>query len=319
MKALILAIAVTLAAGPCLAQTYPTRPINVTVVTQAGAGSDLTMRSIGELLSRELQQSIVVDNRPGAGGALAAEYIARAAPDGYNLLAGTSSVMVMLPLTNSAIKYDPLRDFTPIGKVTKGHVVLVTASDQPFNSLGDVVKHAKANPGKMSYGSAGVGTTHHLVAELFSQEAGIDLVHAPYKGAPQATTDLLGGRLNLVVNNIGPALPQIRAGRVRALAVSSPQRVPELPDVPTMRELGYPRVEANTWVGLFGPRNLPPAVVQRLSAGLRKVMADQELVRKLAAAGNDIEVTGPEELTAHTKAEIELWRGVIKTRKLTFN
>ena len=297
---------------------YPTQPIRVMVVTAAGGGSDITMRVVADKASQGLKQSIIVENRPGASGAIGAEMVAKAAPDGYTLLCGTSTTVVMLPVVNPKLPYDPVRDYAAIGQMTRGNILIVVRDTLPAASVAEFVRHAKANPGKLSYGTAGVGTTQHLAAELFSQEAGIDMIHVPYKGTALAASDLMTGRIDLMFDNVAPAMTSIKQGKARAIAVASANRVAGLPDTPTTREAGYPQLEVQTWVGLFAPRGTPKPIVDRLSGELKRVMSLPEVVDKLVAAGNDLAYSTPEQFAAYTKAEIEKWRGVVNSRNLKF-
>lgn len=318
MKALLVACWACVAFAASAAQ-YPDRPVRALVVTGAGGGSDLTMRIIADRMSRDLKQPFVVENRAGAAGAIATDIVAKATPDGYTILCGTSTTMVMLPLITPNLPYDPLRDLAPIGSVSRGNVVVVARATLPVQSLADLVKYAKANPDKrLTYATAGIGTTQHLAAELLSEQAGIEMLHIPYKGTALAQTDLVSGRIDLIFDNVAPSLNNINQGKARALAVLSADRVRELKDTPTTTEAGYPKVQINTWVGLFAPRGTPKTVIQLLSAELKRVLSSPDVIEALVRNGNDVVYSTPEELGTYVKTQTELIRKLAKTRNIKF-
>ncbi|HYF19423.1 MAG TPA: tripartite tricarboxylate transporter substrate binding protein, partial [Ramlibacter sp.] len=302
-------------AGPVrqvLAQAYPSRPIRVLIPVAAGGSSDVLMR----LLFERMGLPAVFDNRPGAGGALSAEAAIKAAPDGYTLLAGTSSNLVLLPLVSRNVTYSPLRDFTPIAHLVRADQVVVVRESLPVRNLQELVALARSAPGKLSYGTGGIGSAHHLAAELLCQLAGISMVHVPYKGSTAAEADFVAGRLDVMFNNVLPALPSIQAGRARAVVVASDRRAVELPDTPTGAEAGYPDFEVYGWVGLFGPRDMPRPIVERLAADLRRVMALPEIAERISRMGLNPAFIGPDETAAHVRKEMEGWRTLISRRNL---
>jgi tripartite-type tricarboxylate transporter receptor subunit TctC len=299
--------------------SYPAQAVRIIVLTPPGGGSDVLTRVIAERMSDGFKQPVVIDNRPGASGAIAAEAAARAAPDGYTLFAGTSSTLVTLPLVNPKLPYDANRDYAPIGLFARADNVIVARANAPFDSLASLVAYARANPGRVSYGTAGMGTTQHLAAELLQDAAKIELLHVPYKGTALAQADLVSGRIDLMFDNVPPAATNIRAGKARALAVASPKRLAEFPATPTTAEAGFPAVEVYGWVGLFAPRATPRPVVERLSAELKRVLAIPEVGQRLVQLGNDVIFTTPDETSAYIRTETDKWRKLIRERKLTFD
>ena len=289
------------------------------MVIAAGAGSDLTIRMVADKMSPELKRNMVIENRPGASGAIAADIVAKAAPDGYTLLVGTSSTMIMLPAVNPRLSYDPVRDFTAIGQMTQGNVLIVVRSSLPVYSLADLIKHAKANPGKLSYGTAGVGTTTHLAAEWLSLETGIEMLHVPYKSMPAASSDLVTDRVDMVFDNVAPALISIKTVKARPIVIASKNRAAALSDTPTTMESGYPWLEIGTWSGLFAPKGTPKPIVDQLNGELKRILAMPEIIEGLRKIGNEINYNTPEQLSAYTKDEIDKWRRVVKSRNLKFD
>lgn len=293
------------------AQSFPQRPVRMIVPFAPGGPGDVIGRTLSDKLAPLWGQSVVVDNKPGAGGNLGSDLTAKAPADGYTILLAANS-----HVTNGALydklPYDPIRDFTPISMVAYYALVLVTNLDLPVRNLRELVDYARANPGKLSFGSAGTGTPTHLAAELFRGVAGIDLVHVPYKGAAPATTDLLGGQLQGMFNNPVSALPQVKAGKVRAIATTGLQRSLTTPDVPTVAESGYLGFEAGTWFAMLGPAGIPRDVVGRLSADLVRVLNLPEVRQRMAAQGVEAVPGTPEQLGATMRADLEKWTRVIR-------
>lgn len=301
-----------LAAGRVSAQAaWPAKPIQLVVAAPPGGPSDNFGRQLAEELQRDLGQPIVIDNRPGAGGQLAAEFVARSAPDGHVLLmtfAGNATAQTLIPRAG----LDFNRDFTHVTQMMAGANVLVAHPSTGLRTFKDFVAFAKANPGKLSYASSGNGTSGHLAMELLKQRAGLALVHIPYRGGAPALNDLLAGQTQVMFLNTDAVLQHVRSGRLNGLAISSPQRSPLLPDLPTVAEQGYPGYEATAWGGLSGPRGLPPAVVERLHGAVLKVLRGPFRARQEALGGTILGTT-PAEYTAFFKTEVDRWAQVIKT------
>lgn len=301
-----------LATGRAAAQAaWPAKPIQLVVAAPPGGPSDNFGRQLAEELQRDLGQAIVIDNRPGAGGQLAAEYVARSAPDGHVLLmtfAGNATAQTLIPRAG----LDFNRDFTHVTQMMAGANVLVSHPATGLRTFKDFIAHAKAHPGRLAYASSGNGTSGHLAMELLKQRAGISVVHIPYRGGAPALNDLLAGQTQVMFLNTDAVLQHLRSGRLNGLAISSPQRSPLLPDLPTVAEQGYPGYEATAWGGLSGPRGLPPAVVERLHGAALKVLRGPFRARQEALGGTILGTT-PAEYTAFFKAEIDRWAQVIKT------
>lgn len=305
----VLAFAATPLAAQTEATNWPSKPIQLVVAAPPGGPSDNFGRQLAEELQKLLGQPIVIDNRPGAGGQLAAEYVARAAPDGHVLMmsfAGNATAQTLLPRAN----LDFNRDFTHVTQMMAGANVLVAHPSTGLKTFKDFVAYAKANPGKISYASAGNGTSGHLAMELLKQRAGLALVHIPYRGGAPALNDLMAGQTQVMFLNTDAVLQHIRTGRLNGLAISSPQRSPLLPDIPTVAESGFPGYQATAWGGLSGPRGLPPAVVEKLHGAVLKVL-NGPFRQKQEALGGTILGTTPAEFTGFFRSEIERWGGVI--------
>jgi tripartite-type tricarboxylate transporter receptor subunit TctC len=299
-------------AGAARAQApWPSKPIQLVVAAPPGGPSDNFGRQLAEELTKLLGQPILIDNRPGAGGQLAAEYVARAAPDGHVLMmsfAGNATAQTLIPRTN----LDFTRDFTHVTQMMAGANVLVAHPSTGLRTFKDFIAFAKANPAKLAYASAGNGTSGHLAMELLKQRAQVSLVHIPYRGGAPALTDLLAGQTQVMFLNTDAVLQHVRSGRLNGLAISSPQRSPLLPDLPTVAEQGYPGYEATAWGGLSGPRGLPPAVVDRLHGAVLKVLNGPFRARQEALGGTILGTT-PAEFTTFFKTEVDRWAQVIRT------
>jgi tripartite-type tricarboxylate transporter receptor subunit TctC len=298
------------------AQTYPNRPVKIIVPTVAGGTVDVITRLIANDLSARLGASFFVDNRSGAGNTLGSREAARSDADGYTLLMSSASGQVISPLVYKTIGYDPIKSFAPIGLVAEGSIILVVNPSLPFKSLQDLVAHAKANPGKLNYGSAGTGTVPHLTGELFKSTAGVDLVHVPYRGGALSIADVIGGNVQLTLEASSPLLQHIRDGRLRALAVMSKARIPDLPDVPTAAESGYSALVVTTWTGLFAPAGTDAAIVGRLNAALNDGLRSPELISALAKVGNVPLGGPPDALTKMIITENEKWAPVVRALNL---
>jgi tripartite-type tricarboxylate transporter receptor subunit TctC len=269
------------------AQHYPERPIRVVVGVPAGGTPDVMARSVTTGMSKILGQPLVMDNRGGAGGLIGAEVAAKAAPDGYTLFVASPGPLTILPHMRTKIEYDPLRDFVSIGLIASNPFLLIVNPSVPAKSIRELIALAKAQPGKLNYASAGNGAANHLAMELFKSMAGVNITHVPYKGAPQAVSDVLAGHMNMMFNSIPPVLAQIKAERVRALGVGSMKRNPQLPDVPTINEAGVPGYEAITWFGMLAPARTPKAILARVSDAFTKVITSAEVRSLLEAQGAD--------------------------------
>ena len=303
LRAICAILGCALAAPPVFAQPYPDKPIRVIVPVPAGGTPDVVARMVSPGLSALLGQQLVIDNRGGAGGLIGAELAAKAAPDGYTLFFSSPGSLTILPHMHKKVEYDTLRDFAPVSLVASGPFLLITHPSVPVKTVKDLIALAKAQPGKLNYASAGSGAANHLAMELFKSMAAVDITHVPYKGAPQAVTDLIGGSVNLMFNSIPPVIQHIRAGRLRLLAVSSAKRSPQLPDVPTVSEAGVPGYEFTTWFGLLAPARTPPAILARLNAELVKVVHAPEMKAQLEIQGYDPVGGTPQEFSAFIRAE----------------
>lgn len=312
MKALRLFAVFCLALASSLAHAaYPDKPIRIVLGFAAGGGSDILLRAIAPALGAELNQSVIVDNRPGAGGNLAMEMVARAEPDGYTLLMGTPGLATN-PSLYDHLGFDPLKDYAAVGLVGSVQNVLIVKPALPVKSVADLVAYAKKNPGQLNYGSSGAGTSLHLAAELFRLDAGVQITHVPYRGGGQAMNDLLGGQVDMMFNVLPSALPQIKAGTLHALAVTGTERSPALPDVPTMMEAGVPGYTAVTWNGLLAPAGTPPAIIKKLNEALNKVLASADMKKRFADMGQDVMMGSPEDFTRFIQSETTKWQAVIK-------
>jgi tripartite-type tricarboxylate transporter receptor subunit TctC len=302
--------------GLAAAQPYPSRPIKMIVPFTPGGPVDVAARIVSQHLPRILGQSVVIENRAGAAGSLGAKAVASAEPDGYTLLWGNISTLVVLPVVTNNRDYDPATQFVPIAKVSQNHEVLVVQSAFAAKSVGELVASAKANPGKLNYGSAGHGNATHLAAELFKLRTGIDIVHVPYKGASDAVTAVLGGQVQMFFGDIAGVLPFLREGTLRALAVSSEARNPLVPDVPTMRESGVPDYVVSTYVGVVAPAGTPAAIVQRLNTAINESMTSPDAASAFARLGAEIRPATPQDFAAFLAAETRKWADVVKAANI---
>jgi tripartite-type tricarboxylate transporter receptor subunit TctC len=304
---------------PAAAQTYPTRPVKIIVPTVAGGVVDVVTRLLANELTMRLGQSFFIDNRSGAGNTLGSREAARATPDGTTLLMSSASGQVISPLIYKDAGYDPIRSFVPIALFAEGSIILVVNPKAPWSTVGQIVAEAKANPGKLNYGSAGTGTIPHLTGELFKATAGADLVHVPYRGGALAIADLIGGNINMTFEGSGPLLPHLREGRLRPLAVMSEARIADLPEVPTMVEAGYPNVLSTSWTGLFAPAGTPSAIVAQLNATINTALATPELKAALGKLGNRTLGGTPEALTRKVESDIQRWAPIVRALDLKAN
>lgn len=307
----VLAVSSVAAAALAWAQTYPTKPIRIVVPFPAGGTSDILARAIGQKLTEEWKQPVVVDNRPGAGANIGAEIVAKSPPDGYTLLLA-STIHTINPSLYAKLSYDPVRDFSPITLIAATSQVLVVHPSVPVKTVKEFIAYAKKRPGELHYSSAGNGSQPHLTAELFKARTGIHIVHVPYKGAPPAMTDLLAGHVALTFATSPSAVPHVRSGKLRALGVSTLKRISALPEVPTIDEAGVPGFEASGANGLVGPAGLSPAVVEKLNAAVVRIVNDPVMSRYLRDQGAEPWTTSPAEYAAYLKSEVAKWAKAVK-------
>ena len=307
---LALALCIVTAAMPAQS-AYPDRPIRIVLGFAAGGGSDILLRTIAPALGEALGEQIVVENRPGAAANLAMGVVARAAPDGYTLLMGTPGLT-----TNSSLYpnlgFDPLKDFAPVSLVGSVQNVLIVRQTLPVDSVAELIAYAKANPGKLNFASPGAGTSLHLAGELFKALADIDMVHIPYKGGGQALNDLVAGQVDLMFNVLPSALPQIKAGKVKALAVTGSERAASLPELPTMGGAGVAGFVAITWNGILAPAGTPPDVIAKLNEAVVRILDTPEMRQRFAQIGQDVLVSTPDDFSAFMREETRKWRRTIE-------
>ena len=307
MKALALAAA--LAALDAPAQSYPTRPVRILVPLAPGGGMDSITRGLAQILNDALGQSVVVDNRPGAGSNVSLEILANSAPDGHTLMM-LSATTVIYPLLYES-RFDIVRDFAPVSQVTAQGYILVVHPSIPAKTAMELVKYARANPGKLNYASSGIGSPIHMTTELFNISTDTKMTHIPYKGMGAAYADLVGGRINLSFATIISSQPHVNAGRLRALAVSQPKRAPAMPDVPTLREAGV-KVAVVNWYGLAAPKATPKPVIDKIHAEAVKAVKSPEMQKRLLTDGSDGVGSSPAEFAKHIREEQAMWAKVIK-------
>jgi tripartite-type tricarboxylate transporter receptor subunit TctC len=307
----ILVVAATLAANIAVAQQYPNKPIRMIVPFAPGGGVDFTARLVGQKLGAVLNQSVVADNRAGAGGVIGTELAAKAAPDGYTLLLGSAGPLVILPGINTHLPYDPLRDFAPVALASTLPFLLVVHPSLPPKSLAELIALAKARPGQLNYATAGNGSTTHLVIELFKSMAGIDIVHVPYKGAAPAVADVLAGQVQLMAGDLSTLMPQVKAGKLRALAVTASKRSALAPELPTVAETGVDGFEASGWFGVLAPAATPRALVLRLNAAINAALGAADARERLKALGGDAAGGTPAEFGARMRDDLAKWKRLI--------
>jgi len=313
--ALSFALAI-LGPGTAHAQTWPAKPVRIVVPFSPGGFADSSVRSIADRLGARLGQSVVVENRPGAGGNIGAELVAKSAPDGYTLLAGYDGTMVVNPHVYAKLGFDTLKDFAPVTKLGDGAVIIVAHPSVPANNLRELIALAKAKPGTLSFGSSGTGGSSHLACEMLNQRAGIELVHIPYKGGGQAITDVVGGQIPLVCTAIATAQQFIKSGKLKAVGLTSATRDPAMPEVPTFAESGLPGFVVNSWMGILAPANTPRAIVERLQTEIAAVLQLPDVRARYAVLGIDPVGNKPDEYAAQLKADLDAWGPVVKKANL---
>ena len=295
-----------------LAQNYPVKPVTIVVPFAPGGTTDILARIVGQGMQTELGQPFVVDNRAGAGGNIGASLAAKAAGDGYTLFMGTVGTHAINQALYKKMPFDPVKDFAPISRVATVPNLLVAHPSQPYKTVKELIAYAKANPGKVTFGSPGSGASPHVSGELFKSMTGTDLLHVPYKGSAPAMTDLLGGQINIMFDNMPSAIQHVRSGKLRPIAVTTAKRSPEMPDIPTIAEAGVPGYEAMSWFGLFAPAATPKPVLDKLNAALVKVLNQADVKKKIAEQGGDVVAETPEQFAAFIKSETAKWGKVVK-------
>ena len=311
MKHTILLAVLVVIVGPALAQTYPQKALRIIVPFPAGGTTDILARAIGQKLTEQFKQQVIIDNRPGAGANIGAEIAARSPPDGYTLF-GISTIHAINPSLYSKLTYDPIKDFAPITNVAATSQILSVHPSLPVNSVKAFIAYARAKPGELNYSSAGNGSQPHLTGELFKTMTGVNLVHVPYKGAPPAMTDLLAGQVALTFATAPSAVPHVRSGKLRALGVSTAARIKALPDVPTIAEAGVTGFEAAGWNGLVAPAGVPAAIVERLHGTIVKIIEEPAMTKYLADQGADPWTMTPAQYADYIKSEVAKWAKVVK-------
>ncbi|WP_241673221.1 Bug family tripartite tricarboxylate transporter substrate binding protein [Lacisediminimonas profundi] len=312
-RTLLLAMLASILPRPLLAQSgWPDKPIRLIVAYGAGGNADIRARQLAQYLAPALGQPVIVENKPGAGGNIGTEIVARAAPDGYTIGIGSFAPLAVNKALFGNLKFDPLTDLAPVVLTDSGPLVLCVPAASRFANVDDIVKAARARPGTLTFASGGIGGSHHLSAELLKQAAGIDMIHVPYKGGSAGTTDLLGGNVDMMFEQMYSALPNIRAGKLRPLGITSAKRAALLPDVPTFAELGLPRVIVTNWQGVIAPKGTPQALVERLNRAINKILAEPAVHRAISEQANDVLGGSPEEFAAFIRAESAKWSTVVR-------
>jgi tripartite-type tricarboxylate transporter receptor subunit TctC len=301
-------------AGAALA-AYPERTITIVVPTAAGGGNDVMARTVGQKMSTLLGQPVIVENKAGANGAIASEFVARAPADGYTLLLGYVATHAMNPALQK-LRYDPVTDFAPVGLIATSQTLMVANTKAGIKDAPDLVAQLRTKPDKFAYASAGNGTAPHFAAELFKINAGVSMLGVPYKGAAPAVTDTIAGQTQVMFPSLFTALPFVKGGQLKALGVAGPKRSPLLPDVPTLKEQGIQGVDVQQWYGLFAPARTPPEIVTALNKALQQSLADKDIVRRLAEHGADAEASTPAQFGALVKTELAKWRGVVQRAQI---
>jgi tripartite-type tricarboxylate transporter receptor subunit TctC len=313
MTRLLLAAALIMGALPVFGQPWPAKPVRIVVPYPPGGPVDVSARLLAPKLQASLGQPFIVENKPGAGGNIGADFVARSAADGYTVGMGAIATHAINPALMARVPYDPIRDFTHLALVVQVPNVLVVNNELPVRSVRDLVALAKERPGKLDFASGSTGSTGHLAGELFKQMTGTYMVHIPYKGAPAAVADLLAGRVHLMFDNLASALPHVKAGRLRALAVTTLRRSASVPDLPTLDESGLKGFDMTTWWGVMGPAKLPPEIAQRLAAEIQKAMDEPDVKERLRAMGSETgTVRTPAQFSAFVAAEAKLYARLVK-------
>ena len=301
-----------LAAAASAAHAFPEKPVRFVIGFTPGGPSDILARAVGQKLAERWGQQVVVENRPGAGGNLAAEAVAKSAPDGYTWLLGNNSILATNHALYRKLPYDPLKDFAPVALVAVQPNILVVHPDVPAKSMAELIALARQSPGKLNYASSGAGAAAHLAAELFKSMAGVDIVHVPYKGAQPALTDLIAGQVQLMFATSASVIPYVKAGRLRALAVTSAQRSPSVPELPTVAEAGLAGFEATTWHGVVVPSATPAPIVQKLNQDINAALKEKDLNERLGGLGAEVLTGTPRDFADYIAREIPKWTKVVR-------
>lgn len=317
-KMLMLLASALLSLPAYAAEQFPSRPIRFIVPYAPGGNVDISARIIAPPMGTALGQTVVVDNRPGAGGNLGAAMVAKATPDGYTLLVGSSGPLSVNPVIFKSLPYDSLKDFAPISTVQAVPLVMLASPKAGIGTVADLVKAAKARPGKLTMASAGAGTTNHFAIELFASMAGVKVLHVPYKGSGPALSELLGGQVETMVDQLAASIGYVKDGRLKVLAVTTPQRAAALPEVPTLDELGYKGYQASTLLGLLAPAGTPKAVVAALNSAVRKTMEQSAVAERFRGLGANPGASSPEEFSQRIRGELRQWQGLVKKLGLKF-
>ncbi len=317
LSRLLAALLVAGAAATAQAQTYPSKPIRMIVPFPPGGTTDILARAIGAELTKAWGQPVVIENRPGAGGNIGSEAVAKSPGDGYTLLMGTVGTHGINPSLYKKMPYDAVKDFAPVTLVALVPNILVVHPSVPAKSVAELIALAKKQPGKLTYASSGNGTSIHLSGALFESLTGVQMVHVPYKGSAPAVTDLLGGQVNMMFDNMPSALPHVKAGKLRPLGVTSAKRSPAVPDVPTIAEAGVKGYEASSWFGVLAPAGTPKDIVAKLNAEIAKSLGTPEMKEKLSSQGAEPVGNTPEQFGAFIRAEIDKWAKVVKASGAT--
>ena len=308
------AAGLAMATGGSWAQSaWPNKPVNLVVPFPAGGGTDAFARPLAAQFSKVTGKTLVIDNRGGAGGTVGASYAAKGAPDGYTLFMGTVGTQSINASLYKKMPFDPIKDFAPLTRVANVPNLLVANPQQPFKTVPEMIAYAKANPGKINFGSPGNGASPHLSGELFNAMAKVELTHIPYKGSAPAVTDLLGNQIAIMFDNLPSVIPHVRSGKLRAIAITTAKRSPELPDVPTIAEAGVPGYEAMSWFGLLAPAATPAPVLAKLSGALAKVLANPEVKKKIVDQGGEPVNETPAQFAAFIQSESVKWGKVVKS------
>ena len=310
-----LASAAALFCGSALA-AYPEKSITIVVPTAAGGANDAMARVIGQAMSAALKQPVVVDNKAGANGAIASEFVMRAAPDGYTLMLGYVATHAMNPALQK-LRYDPVKDFEPVGMVGTSATLMVVTPSVKANNAKELVAELKAAPDKTSYASAGNGTAPHFAAEMFKLSTGTSMLHVPYKGSAPAVTDTIGGQTQVMFPSLFTAIPYVKGGKLKAIGVAGSKRSPLMPDVPTLKEQGVDNVDVSQWYGIFAPAKTPRAVIEQLNKVLNQALADKGVIKKLEDHGAEVEIMTSEQMRTYVQQEQVKWKKVVQAAKLT--
>lgn len=312
LKTFLFGAVLLIVATPQAQTTYPTKPITVVVPYGAGGSADSRSRQLAQKMSLILKQPFVIDNKPGAGGNIGTEFIAKAAPDGYTIGMGNFAPMAVNKTLFGNLRYDPETDLTPIILIEKGPLILVVNPNSPYKTIQDIVAAAKAKPGTLTFSSGGIGGSHQLSAELFMQNTGIQMIHVPYKSGSAALTDLMAGNVDMMFDQMYSAVPNIRADKLRPIAITSKKRSPLFPNVSSFAELGYPKVEVLNWQGFIAPAGTPKPIINALNKAANEALKDPQLRELMLSQGNEIGGGSPADFAALIKSEAAKWSAVVK-------